>query len=144
MDRGEQLLLEFLVVERERSLERADQVADDIFGRVVDQGSEAIAAVETGRKRTCDSLDEKAVLGHREGVIAGRLAVPAGDPGEPVGDVLDLDVEWRWIQEISLRPLSMRCQARGSGTGAALGMVHPLLLPNRWEHLFLGTAIISD
>ncbi len=111
MDRGEQFLLEFLVVERERSLERANKVADDVFWRVVDQCGEAIAAVEARRERACDSLDEKAVLGHREGVIACRLAVPAGDPGEPMGDVFDLDIEWRGIQQIEVSARSA-CAAK--------------------------------
>jgi len=40
-----------------------------------------------------DLLDHAGVLGHREGVFADGLAVPAGHAGQAVGDVLNLDVE---------------------------------------------------
>jgi hypothetical protein len=40
-----------------------------------------------------DLLDHQGVLGDREPVLARCLAVPARDAREPVGNVLDLDVE---------------------------------------------------
>src|SRR5690606_5050851 len=47
-----------------------------------------------------DLLDHAGMLGHRKGVFADGLAVPAGHPGEAVGDVLDLDVERRRIEKV--------------------------------------------
>ena len=47
-----------------------------------------------------DRLDQKRVLGDREDVLADGLAVPAGDPREPMRDVLDLDVERGRVEEI--------------------------------------------
>ena len=93
MDGGEQLGFERLVVKCQHRFERTDQVADDIFRRIMDQRSEPIAAVEHGRKVPDDALHQQAVLGHREGVLALRLSVPARDAGKPMGNVLDLDVE---------------------------------------------------
>ena len=40
------------------------------------------------------------MLRHREDVRPVRLPVPARDAGEPVGDVGDLDVERRGIEQI--------------------------------------------
>ena len=51
-----------------------------------------------------DGLDEKAMLRHRECVLAVGLAVPAGDAGEPMGDVLDLDVERRGVEQVEPPP----------------------------------------
>ncbi|MNC51648.1 hypothetical protein D3C75_1009470 [compost metagenome] len=47
-----------------------------------------------------DLLDHQRVLGDREGVLADGLAVPARDAGQAVGDVLDLDVERRGIEQV--------------------------------------------
>src|SRR5690606_1181841 len=40
------------------------------------------------------------MLGNREGMVADGLAVPARDPGQAEGDVLDLNVERRGIQDV--------------------------------------------
>src|SRR6185295_9878890 len=45
MNGREQLGLESAIVERQRRLERADQVADDIFRRIVDQSRQPELAV---------------------------------------------------------------------------------------------------
>ena len=47
-----------------------------------------------------DLLDQQRMLGDREGVVADRLAVPAGDAREPVRDVGDLDVERRGVEQV--------------------------------------------
>ena len=104
MDGGEQPLLESLVVDADRRLERADHVADDVFGRIMEQAGEPPAAFETRRLPTGDVLDEEAVLGDREGMVALGLAVPAGDARQAVGDVLDLDVERRGAEKVEPPP----------------------------------------
>ena len=40
------------------------------------------------------------MLRHREGMSALGLAVPPRHPRQPMGDVLDLDIERRGIEEI--------------------------------------------
>src|SRR6478736_5541191 len=71
-----------------------------------------------------DGLYEEAVLGHREGMVAGGLAVPAGDPGKPMGDVLDLDIEGRRIEQIKTAPaqhtLPSACPSLGEKSVHAL------------------------
>ena len=44
-------------------------------------------------------LNDNRVLSHGEGVVAECLSVPAGDAGQPMGDVLDLDVEGRRVEQ---------------------------------------------
>ena len=56
--------------------------------------------VESGLDLAGDGLDEEAMLRHREGMLAVGLAVPTGDAGEPVRDVLDLDVERRGVEQV--------------------------------------------
>src|SRR5690606_1975581 len=47
-----------------------------------------------------DLPDKHGVLRDREGVVAERLAIPAGDTGEAVGDVGNLDVKRRGIKQV--------------------------------------------
>ena len=47
-----------------------------------------------------DVLDQHRMLGHGERPIAVGLAVPAGDPGEAVGDILDFDIEGRGVEQV--------------------------------------------
>ena len=54
-----------------------------------------------------------AVLGDGEGMVADGLAVPAGDAGQAVRDVLDLDVEGRGIQQV--QPSSGQHALPGAG-----------------------------
>src|SRR5262245_10656177 len=100
MDGGEQLRLERAIVERQRRLERADQVADDIFGRVMNERREPESAAELGLKLGGDALDEKTVLRHRERMSAARLSVPARDARKSMSDVFNLDVERRGIEQV--------------------------------------------
>ncbi len=94
------LHLEGLVVEADGGLEGADEVADHVLGRIVQQGGEPPARSQAGLERGGDLLHHQRVLGDREGVVAERLAVPAGDAGEAVGDVLDLDVGGRGVEQV--------------------------------------------
>jgi hypothetical protein len=45
-------------------------------------------------------LHHDRVLGDGEGVLADRLAIPAGDTGEAVGDVLHLDVQRGGVEQV--------------------------------------------
>jgi hypothetical protein len=47
-----------------------------------------------------DRLDQQAMLRNREGMRAACLAVPAGDARKAMGDVLDLDIERRGVEQI--------------------------------------------
>src|SRR5262245_56495536 len=72
-DGGGPLGLEGTMFERQRRLERADQVADDVFGRVMDERREPEVAAELGLELGGDAFDEKTVLRHRESMRAARL-----------------------------------------------------------------------
>ena len=48
----------------------------------------------------CYLFDDQDVLGDGEGVVADRLAVPARDAGEAVGDILDFDIARRGIEQV--------------------------------------------
>ena len=93
LDRREETRLDGAVVGAKEGLERRDHVADHIFRRVVKQHREAALRTGVGRGQARDILDQKRVLGDREGVLSKRLPVPAGNAGKPVRDVVDLDVE---------------------------------------------------
>ena len=79
-----------------------------------------------------DRLDQQAVLGHREDVRSPCLAVPAGDTGEAVGDVGDLDVAGRGVEEVEAAagehplPRPRRRRAHGARPSPAQG-------PCRWQ-----------
>ena len=96
----EQAVLEGLVVEADGGLERADEVADHILRRIVQERGETPGIIPISIERACDLLDEHRVLGNGEGVRAGRLAVPARDTGKSVCDILDGDVVGRWREQI--------------------------------------------
>ena len=57
-------------------------------------------AVEARRPRPRHAIDQQRVLRDREDVRAVGLAVPARDAGEPVRDVLDLDVKRRGVEQV--------------------------------------------
>src|SRR5215467_1164951 len=44
------------------------------------------------------------MLGHRKSVLAVGLPIPTGDASKPVGDVLDLDVERRRVEQVEPSP----------------------------------------
>ncbi len=140
VDRGGEAMLEGLVVEAERRLERADHVADHIFGRVMQQRREPPARGPARTDADADIVDEHAMLGHRKGVIAPGLPVPAGDAGKPMGNVRNLDVERRGVQKVEpppaqhplprsrlvalVRHYAVPCIARRQSRAAA-GYCHP-------------------
>jgi len=100
MDGAQQAGLERFVVEADGGFERRYQVADHIFRRIVQQRRQA----PSRRRGFSEVLDKRfhqhRMLRHREGPVAGRLAVPARQARQPVGDILDFDVERRGLQQI--------------------------------------------
>ena len=113
--------LETLVAEAQRRLEGRDHVADDVFGGVVQQGGQTPLGLQPRPDVSGDLLDHAGVLGHREGVLADRLPVPAGDPGQAVGDVLDLDVEGRRIEQVEATARQHALPGAGRNRGSGLG-----------------------
>jgi len=80
------LELEGFVIQPNCRLERADQIADHIFRRIVKEGGEKQRPAGPRLQLTDDMLDQQAMLGNRKRVIPARLSVPARDPGKAVRD----------------------------------------------------------
>src|SRR6185436_1247862 len=74
------------------------------------------------------ALHEDAVLGDRERVLALRLAVPARHTREAVGDIFDLDIERRRVQEVE--PPAAQHTLPGAGGSVALHAGPPLSVQN--------------
>ena len=53
-----------------------------------------------GGNQPVNPLDQQRVLGNRVGKFANGLPIPAGDKGETMGDVLDLDIQGRGVEQI--------------------------------------------
>jgi hypothetical protein len=100
MHGGQQAALHRAIGPVEHRLERRDHVADHIFGGVMEKRGKALGRGGSGVTHAVYALDQQAMLGDGEGVIAGGLAVPAGDAREPVRNISDLDVERRRIQQV--------------------------------------------
>ena len=119
VDRPHEPRLDPPVVAADRRLERRDQVADHVFGAVVEQRREFFPRrrlrVGGGEQR----LDEKRVLGDREDLRPPGLAVPARDAREPMGDVADLDVERRRVDDVE--PPPRQHPLPGAAAGAHAG-----------------------
>src|SRR5689334_7667238 len=56
------------------------------------------------RGQAGDVFHKQRVLSDREGMLAERLSIPARNAGKPMRDVIDLDVEWRRIDEVEASP----------------------------------------
>src|SRR5258708_28859048 len=100
MDGAREPVLECLVIQSHRGLERADQISDDIFRRVVQQRRQSQRPRSPGFELMHKALHQHAMLGYRKCAIPFGLAVPARHPGEPMGDVLDFDVQRRGVEQI--------------------------------------------
>src|SRR5262249_32986198 len=99
-NRLKQLALEGFVVKRQGRLERAYQIADHVFRRIVDESRKPVASIELGGERARNGFDQEGMLRDRKSMIADCLAVPTRDPRETVRDILDLDVERRRVQQV--------------------------------------------
>ncbi len=93
-------LLDHLVLPAKLRLEGRDHVADDEFRRVVQERRKFPFRRPTRLKQRAKLLNDERMLRHVEWQIAFRLAVPARDPGEAMGDVFDFDVDRGGIKEI--------------------------------------------
>ena len=91
--------LDGLVGVADHRLEGRDDVADHVFRRIVQEHGEPPCAGQSGW-RLPRSPRPGGVLRHREDVVPDRLPVPARDAGEAVGDVLELDVKRRRVEEV--------------------------------------------
>jgi len=82
-----------LPVELVALIKRADQAAAYFEAT-------RLAGFSTAEAAARHLLDQERVLRNREDAGAGGLAVPAGDAGKPMRDVLDLDVERRGVEQV--------------------------------------------
>src|SRR5947209_17747738 len=99
MDRRQKARLNRFIRIPDRRLERRDHVSDDVFRGVVQQKRKpALAAQSCGL--TCQYVREQAMLGNRENMRAFGLAVPARNACKAMGDVFDLDIERRGVEQI--------------------------------------------
>ena len=99
-DRPLEARLDPLVIAADRRLERRDHVADHIFGRVMQQRRQPRLARRGRIPGREQSLHQQRMLRDGEDLGPLRLAVPARHARQPMGDVADLDVERRRIDEI--------------------------------------------
>ena len=65
----------------------------------MEENAEPARAVEA-RALSRDGFDQERMLGDREDVRALGLPVPAGDARKSMGDVRDLDVERRGVEQV--------------------------------------------
>ena len=89
-----------LGVQPQRRLERRDHVAHHIFRRIMQQRHQPRWPVQFPVNVAGDPLDQNAVLRHGKGVVALGLAIPPRHPRKAMGDILDLDVERRGVQQV--------------------------------------------
>src|SRR5262249_35807237 len=67
------------------------------------------------------------MLGHRESVLAIGLPIPTGDASKPVGDVLDLDVERRGVEQVEPSPAQHALP--GARSGVCRNFMHHSAVP---------------
>lgn len=88
-----QPFLHGFITAADHGFERRDHVADDIFRGVVQKRHLHIVGRRIRTYAAENVLHDEAMLGDGEGVIAARLAVPAGDAGKTMRDIGDFYVE---------------------------------------------------
>ena len=93
-------MLDLFVIGADHRFEGRDHVANDVFRRIMQEGREEIGIVEAGIRSAGAGLDQQGMLGDGKDRRATRLAVPSGDASEAVGDIFDLDIERRRIEQI--------------------------------------------
>ena len=100
MHRRRQPRVQLAIARTDSGFHRADHVADHIFRRVVQQRRQPPSRRLTGVQSRKDLFHQQRMLGHRIGPVAPRLAVPARDEGQSVGDILDFDIHRRRVQQV--------------------------------------------
>ena len=125
MDRGCQPLIQRAIAGADRRLDRRDHVTDYIFGCVVQKGRKPPFRRPIGFEAAANHLDQQGMLGHRIGVIAARLPVPARDKGQTMGDIDDLDIHRGGIKQIkpAARQHALPSAGRGLGHGQPFGFL---------------------
>jgi hypothetical protein len=104
MDCGEQSVLEIFVVDSDRRFEGAYQIADHVFGSIVQQGCKADWRTQTWAQIRDEPFDQQTVLRDRERMCTAGLPVPSCQPRKTVCDIGNLDVERRWIEQVESSP----------------------------------------
>ena len=84
----------------QNSLEGRDNIADDIFGRVMQQHHHAPAGRKVGVYRDGKGLNEQRMLGHRKNIRSFGLAVPARDAGKAMGYIGNFNVERGGVEQV--------------------------------------------
>ncbi|MNZ72048.1 hypothetical protein D3C78_904180 [compost metagenome] len=100
MHGGLQPFFHGLVTTADHGFERRDHIADDIFRRVMQKRHLHVIRRRTRAHAAEDGFDDEAMLGDGKGVVAARLAVPAGDTGKAVGDIGNFHIERRRVEQI--------------------------------------------
>ena len=118
MDCRLEALFDWLVVAADNRLERRNHVANDIFGRIMEQRRQPIARRGARFARQGDLFDKQAVLSDGKGMIADGLSVPAGNTGQAVGDVVDFHIQRRGVEEIE--PAAGQHALPGTWRGSAV------------------------
>lgn len=93
-------VLQSFVINANCYFEWRNEVTDNIFRSVVEKGRKPGFTGKAGPKLGDDPFDQEAVLCDREGMLALGLTIPAGDAGESVGNILDLDIQRRRVEQI--------------------------------------------
>src|SRR5690606_30303446 len=97
-------VLESLIVNAESRLERTDHIADHIFGSIMQQRGEAPFGGPAGAKACAYIVHQHTMFGNRERMIAFRLPVPPRNTGKPMRNVVNLDVQRRWVEQVEPSP----------------------------------------
>ena len=100
MDRPLQIVLEATIIEAQGGFERGYHIADDVFRCVMQQGHQPVRYADLRVDVGADIFDNQAVLGDGKAMFAKGLSVPARNARQPQGDVVDLDIDGRRIEQV--------------------------------------------
>lgn len=100
MHGGFQPLFHGLVTAADHGFERRDHVADHIFRRIVQKRHLHLVRRGTRAHAAENGLDDEAMLGDGKGVVAARLAVPAGDAGKAMSNVGNFHIERGRVEQV--------------------------------------------
>jgi hypothetical protein len=89
----------FIIAPNHR-FKRRDHIADDIFGRVMQQGCQTIGLWKACLHRDKNSLYQHRMLRHRENGRPNGLTIPSRHSSQSVRNILDFDIEWRRIKQV--------------------------------------------
>ncbi len=104
MHRRHQARIHCLVSRPHRRLDGRDHIPDHIFRRVVQKRRQPPFHRRFRRDHPVNPFHQNRVFRHRIGKLANRLPVPARHECQPVGDILDLDIQRRGVQQVEPAP----------------------------------------